>query len=944
MTFITIDLLKDLPNRVTPYSKEVTSFASSSSNLPVSSGNFRFNRKGNLFNLVLVLTLLAFNSELMAQGSIPCDGSLYFTRQLSSSTRISSVNVSSTGTVSVSDKVTLNPAISTNATVYYNGYVFTQNWSPNPFTLVRIANYNNTTNYTSKTVAKMPNNVDFNNAGVDKNGIMYILSASSDSLYKFDLKNWASDGTGTLTATAVHFSMTAGTRLWGDIAFDPLTNRAYVWYHPSSDPSGGQAVRGLYELKNYTTGTPSIEKVGDAANYTMGTLFFNERGQLFSYGVAVPGSNQVNFYYIDKSNGHVTQIGSSDSSPQSDGCECAYRLSLTLTAGNDKGEVAIPNCSKPSDFSIQFAANNSASGGFTGITFAFPLDPRFSFADTKDDIETYLKGIFGSSVAVTLSSSGGGTNNVLNATGLAISGTTANSGNVVNLPFALKIALAAGGDQFTNGEKVDFQATFGGLSDYYGTSEPSSDPLSLFGKKASTITFNKTNDLCNLLSGNVLHDANGLTDDRVNGTAITTDLGLKALLVNAAGNVISVTTIDLATGTYSFPVGPGTYSVLLTTASVSQSNVGNKGSDIAITPPSGWGYTGEHWGTDDGNDGTVNGILTGILVEDLDVDNANFGIQQPPSATGATYQLSSKPTSGTVVKLDGTVPASAGSGAHVDPLVGADPEKSVDFPISFIITGLPVVSGGTAEGTPPVLYYNGVEVNSLDIADGTLFEDPALFSIQLNGSGYESISFKFKTVDAAGEKSPEATYTINWSSPLPVTLISFTGQAESSSVVRLAWATAQESNASRFVIERSNDAKSWSLLKETAAVGESRVVSNYSEYDQHPLHGVNYYRLKMVDRDGSFSHSRSIAVQMEGGKPLVTVHPNPASSVLYIKDIALESVSSVSLLTLGGQVVARYGTISPQGLDLSAFANGMYFVSIATADGSFTVKKVVINK
>jgi len=896
-----------------------------------------------VFKIFLVLSLLFPISELIAQGSIPCDGSLYFTRQLSPSTRISSVNVNATGTVTVSDKVTLNPNILTNATVYYNGYVFTQDWNPATFTLIRVANYNGTNNYTSKTVTGIPNSVDFNNAGVDKNGIMYLLSTDANPIiYKIDLKNWNTNGTGTLSATSATCTMTAGSRLWGDIAIDPITNKAYVWYHPSTNPSTGQAVRGLYEIQNISSASPSIVKVGSAADYTMGTLFFNERGQLFSYGIlTATGGNQVNFYYIDKSNSSVTQIGTSQSSPQSDGCECAYRLSLTLTTG-DAGKVDIPNCSKPSDFNVQLAASNTAVGEFTGVTFAFPLDPRFSFSDNRADIETYLKSIFGSQVAVTLSSSGGGTNNILNATGLSVSGTSTNNGSPVHLPFSLKVAVASGGSNFTDGEKVDFQASFGGLSAFYGSTEQSGDPNSLFGKIASTVTFNKTNSLCNTLSGNVLHDIDGLTDEVVNGSNININLGLKALLADASGKILAFSTINTTTGKYTFPIGPGTYSVILTTSNASASNIGGQASDIAVQAPGNWVFTGENLGAGKGNDGIQNGILTNITVTDADVENANFGIQQPPLATTLSYILNSTPKSGSSIPLNGSVAASSGSGTLVSQPAGSDPDASGEVVEGFIIISLPVSSGGTAVDGSPKLYYDNVEVSSVDVTDAKVFKDPKLFSLELNGTGYQGVSFNFKTKDAAGSVSSDATYSLAWISPLPVTLVSFNAHLEDNKMIRLSWKTVSEVNASHFSLERSVDAKQWMQVKEVAAVGNTKTSTEYIEYDRQPIWVRNYYRLKMIDQDGSFAYSRIISLLDEQND--IAIYPNPGTNRLFVKDIDFSSVISVSVINTNGQVIFQSKTLTEQGIDLSGVANGVYSVQIRKTMGATLIKKLVVNR
>lgn len=316
----------------------------------------------------------------------PCDGRLYFTRQISG-TRISEVTVSGTSTVVVNDVRTI-ANYNTNATVFYNGYLYTQRWAQSSFTLLRV-DYNG--NIESKTVAtsSIPN-ADYNNAGVDKNGILYILGTQANPvLYKIDLKQWATAGS-TLTATSATCSMTAGTRTWGDIAFDPTNGKAYAWYHPST-VNGSDAVRGLYEIQNITSNNPQIVKVGAAATFTMGSLFFDERGRMFAYGAA--SGNQNTFYNISLSGNNLGQplsIGTSTAAAQSDGCECSYRLSLSLTGGdNGNGTVDIPSCSTPSNFSFQFTAINTALGGFSGITFDFPVDNRFSFVKTAAELKPF---------------------------------------------------------------------------------------------------------------------------------------------------------------------------------------------------------------------------------------------------------------------------------------------------------------------------------------------------------------------------------------------------------------------------------------------------------------------------------------------------------------------------------------------------------------------------
>ena len=129
------------------------------------------------------------------------------------------------------------------------------------------------------------------------------------------------------------------------------------------------------------------------------------------------------------------------------------------------------------------------------------------------------------------------------------------------------------------------------------------------------------------ISGTVYNDANALTDNTVNGSAVNgtaisqaggSTVPLYASLLQN-GSVIRTVAVS-STGIYSFSVADnGPYTVVLTT---------NSAGSTAATLPTGWISTGENIGTGTGTDGTVDGILT-VNVSSANVANANFGIAQP---------------------------------------------------------------------------------------------------------------------------------------------------------------------------------------------------------------------------------------------------------------------------------------------------------------------------
>ncbi|MDQ6480669.1 T9SS type A sorting domain-containing protein [Dyadobacter sp. LHD-138] len=457
------------------------------------------------------------------------------------------------------------------------------------------------------------------------------------------------------------------------------------------------------------------------------------------------------------------------------------------------------------------------------------------------------------------------------------------------------------------------------------------------------------------ISGNVWHDTDGdavkngsekpvsgKNADDNGGNSSVTGSNKWVNLVNAEGKVVQSVQLN-KDGSYNFQgVTPNvSYKVILTTA---QQTSGTDLTEASQIP--GWKATGTNTkvaGTPTANPGNKTNVIDLGQVT-AHVENANFAIQQQPEATSATYGLTSKPLSGDLILLNGSVGASSGSGTKVAPLVGTDPDGTDATPFFFVITSLPVTNGGTATGDAPVLFYNGIPVTQNDIINKTKFADPSLFSVGLNGKGYTRVSFGFKTVDAAGAESAPASYTLSWDSPLPVTLISFTAQAEAHGIVGLIWKTSQESNADRFLIERSSNAKIWNQIADKAAIGESNALAIYTANDENPLSGLNYYRLKMVDIDGTYSYSRVVSVKLTGNSPAVTAYPNPVTNILYLKDIAPESVRLISLTDSYGREIYRSSGVPERGIDITTFADGIYLIKTTMKDGSMTVKKIVINK
>jgi hypothetical protein len=183
---------------------------------------------------------------------------------------------------------------------------------------------------------------------------------------------------------------------------------------------------------------------------------------------------------------------------------------------------------------------------------------------------------------------------------------------------------------------------------------------------------------------------------------------------------------------------------------------------------------------------------------------------------------------------------------------------------------------------------------------------------------------------------------------LPVTLSEFTLSSESGRVV-LKWKTTQEINSSRFDVERSSDGSSWKQVGSVNAAGFSSVPKQYGFSDESAGNGVNYYRLKMIDADGSFKYSTIKAAFHGDQKATVRVFPNPASTsvTVYVNTSARNEDVRVSVLNNMGQVIQQTKLekdANSLSIDVRLLPEGRYLVRLSTNSGFTEVQPFIVRK
>lgn len=178
---------------------------------------------------------------------------------------------------------------------------------------------------------------------------------------------------------------------------------------------------------------------------------------------------------------------------------------------------------------------------------------------------------------------------------------------------------------------------------------------------------------------------------------------------------------------------------------------------------------------------------------------------------------------------------------------------------------------------------------------------------------------------------------------LPVILTTFKAKASEEKTVNLTWTTTSETNSAYFEVQKSATGKSWSAVGTVDAKGESRINQSYNFTDTAPLNGQNFYRLKLVDRDGTFGYSKLESVVLKGIIS-VNVYPNPTIDNFRIATASGIEVVEVSIYSGVGRLVMEIKNPAEGKIDIKHLSQGAYVVKIVTKDGAIETRKLILRK
>lgn len=234
--------------------------------------------------------------------------------------------------------------------------------------------------------------------------------------------------------------------------------------------------------------------------------------------------------------------------------------------------------------------------------------------------------------------------------------------------------------------------------------------------------------------------------------------------------------------------------------------------------------------------------------------------------------------------------------------------------------------------------------------DGTMWKD--------HGNGGTTGTTASGTIKTSGVVTAFSPFTLSsklggGTNPLPIELIYFTAVPRDN-YVELEWKTATQLNNDYFIVERSVNGVDWQQLVMVKGAGTTYVPMEYLEIDPNPVIGMNYYRLKQVDFDGTYSYSQIVAVEFKkqvaasNGEAVIFPNPLGQNEVLNIQFPAWYTQALVVMRDMMGKEIFSKVIVFEENNLLYAIPldkeipSGIYLITASSNRNVLFSKKVIV--
>ncbi|HTN09009.1 T9SS type A sorting domain-containing protein [Agriterribacter sp.] len=237
---------------------------------------------------------------------------------------------------------------------------------------------------------------------------------------------------------------------------------------------------------------------------------------------------------------------------------------------------------------------------------------------------------------------------------------------------------------------------------------------------------------------------------------------------------------------------------------------------------------------------------------------------------------------------------------------------------------LSLTAGGNIANNTYYLYKDSVLIETIKGDSSFPVSEGGKYRVEVTNDQADKLTLYSNPIDV----SSSIILPLQW---LGFTAVNCSGNA------CLQWETENEQNTSHFEIEKSTDGNNFVKIQSQAS-NNSPGKNTYNTTDQAPAIGSNFYRIKQVDLDGTFTYSNIASLKITETGTLAIV-PNPANGFFILRGIT--KATNVSVYNIAGQLLNQWNNVnSNKQLNIANLQQGLYIIKVLQ-NGKETVHKLV---
>lgn len=183
-------------------------------------------------------------------------------------------------------------------------------------------------------------------------------------------------------------------------------------------------------------------------------------------------------------------------------------------------------------------------------------------------------------------------------------------------------------------------------------------------------------------------------------------------------------------------------------------------------------------------------------------------------------------------------------------------------------------------------------------------------------------------------------------SQLPLQILNVYAKVIDEDIAEIVWEVTEERNIKQYHVEKSRDVYSFESIGILPASNTNLSNVYYRFIDHNLYNGINYFRIKSEDTEGTFSYSKVVSViNNDQNNDDLIVYPNPTAGKLFVEHF-YTGVKYLDVIILSSiyDVIKHYtfnDATVPSILELSTddLSPGMYILKLSDKNGNEKIAK-----